>query len=59
MQLPAFVTTLLEKADCFGSLTDEFISGVERQHGVTSPSEYRAFLRMRLMTPVLEPRAVT
>jgi hypothetical protein len=44
MYVSASVATLLEKADCFGPLTDEFISGVERQHGVTFPSEYRAFL---------------
>ncbi|WP_353506554.1 MULTISPECIES: SMI1/KNR4 family protein [unclassified Variovorax] len=41
---PAPVAALLEKGDCSGPVTEEFISEVEHQHELTFPSEYRTFL---------------
>lgn len=41
---PAPVAALLEKGDCSGPVTEEFISEVEHRHGLTFPSEYRTFL---------------
>ncbi|CAN7391417.1 SMI1/KNR4 family protein [Variovorax sp. LjRoot178] len=42
--LPPSVAAVLDKADCSGAVSEEFISEVERRNELALPDEYRAFL---------------